>query len=157
MKRLLILAVLAASPVRAEMAFKADDLLAARETAMVGALIACATGVTDPEAADRAFTKAGWTRTEDEGSWNYTSENLSAMVWTVPGFCMVEDTEIGTAGMATDFLGLSSSPPDEGKDEQGCRTFDMGNDVTATLTGPGQDPTCDSAQGAAMRFALPED
>jgi hypothetical protein len=147
--------LLAAGAVRAEMAFKAEDLLSARETAQAGAMIACATGAVDPVAADAAFLGAGWTRTEDEGSWSYAFETLTVMMWTVPGFCMVEDSEASTTDLDTTFLGLSNDVPDIGTDADGCTTYTLDTGVTATLSGPGNDPVCTSDTGAALRFSLP--
>jgi len=151
------LLVCAALPARAEMAFKAEDLLAARETALAGAMIACATGVTDPAAADKALTGAGWTKTEGEGdgTWDYASETLGVMMWDTPGFCMVSDTEAGTQTFADDFLGLSNTPPDIGTDADGCTTYTLEGGIVATLSGPGQDPQCTSDTGAALRFQAP--
>ena len=156
MTRLAFILSLLALPAQAEMAFKAEDLLAGRETAQAGALVACALGATDPDAADAAFTGAGWTKTEDEGSWEYASEPLTVMMWTVPGFCMLEDAEAGTDAMATTFLGLSNDAPAIGTDSDGCTTYTLDTGVTATLTGPGNDPQCTSDTGSAMRFSLPD-
>ncbi len=137
------------------MAFTAADLLPNPDTALAGALVACATGVTDPDAADAAFVGAGWERFEDEGSWSYASGPVNVMMWTVPGFCMVEDTTTGTNAMAATFLGLANTLPDPSTDAQGCRTYMPTPDITVTLNGPGNDPACTSETGAAMRFALP--
>ncbi len=142
-------------PAFAEMAFKASDLLPNPDTALAGALVACATGVTDPDAADAAFANAGWERLEDEGSWSFASGPVTVMMWTVPGFCMVEDSSIGTDAMADAFLGLSNVPPDQSTDAQGCRTYLLTPEITVSLNGPGNDPACTSDTGAAMRFALP--
>jgi hypothetical protein len=147
--------LLLALPASAEMAFAPEDLLSARETAQAGAMLACDLGVRDPFAADKVLTDAGWEKIEDEGSWNYASENLSIMMWTVPGFCMVEDTEASTDDLANNFLGLSNTPPDIGTDADGCTTYTYDGDITATLNGPGNDPQCTSDTGAALRFSLP--
>ncbi len=147
--------VLTALPAAAEMAFKPEALLGARETAQAGALLACDLGVRDPDAADAVLTGAGWTKTEEEGSWSYVSENLTVMMWTVPGFCMVEDSEAGTEALGTTFLGLANVPPDMATDAEGCTTYALDGGATATLTGPGNDPACTSETGAAMRFSLP--
>ena len=157
MTRLAFLLTFLPLPAFADMAFRAEDLLPNRDTALAGAMVACATGVTDPDAADAAFTGAGWEKFEDEGSWSYISGDLTVMMWTVPGFCMVEDATTGTDAMADTFLGLSNVPPDEATDADGCRTFLMDGSITATLTGPGNDPVCTSETGAAMRFALPNE
>lgn len=154
MTRPLLALLLLALPAQAEMAFAPQDLLAARETAQAGAMLACDLGVRDPDAADKVLTDAGWEKTEDEGSWNYANENLTVMMWTVPGFCMVEDAEASTDDMANTFLGLSNDVPDIGTDDQGCTTYTY-DGVTATLTGPGNDPQCTSDTGAALRFSLP--
>ncbi len=45
-------------PALADMAFDAKDMLRNPNTTLAGALIACATGVTDPAAADATFTGA---------------------------------------------------------------------------------------------------
>ena len=147
--------LLAALPAQAEMAFTPQDLLAARETAQAGAMLACDLGVRDPDAADKVLTDAGWEKTEDEGSWNYASENLTVMMWTVPGFCMVEDSEASTTTFNDNFLGLSNTPPDIGTDADGCTTYTYDGDITVTLNGPGNDPQCTSDTGAALRFSLP--
>lgn len=144
-------------PAFADMAFTAKDLLPNRDTALSGALVACATGVTDPDAADAAFIGAGWDKFEDEGSWSYMSGDTTVMMWTVPGFCMVEDAATGTDAMADTFFGLSNVPPDESTDADGCRTFLVDGSITVTLTGPGNDPACASDTGAALRFALPNE
>lgn len=154
MTRPFLALLLFALPAQAEMAFQPQDLLAAPETAQAGAMLACDLGVRDPDAADKALTDAGWEKTEDEGSWNYGSENLTIMMWTVPGFCMVEDTEASTTDLSTNFLGLSKDAPTIGTDEQGCTTYTY-DGVTATLNGPGNDPQCTSDTGAALRFSLP--
>lgn len=139
------------------MAFTADELLANPDTALAGALVACAAGVTDPDAADAAFLAAGWDKMEGEGSWDYAHENLTVMMWTVPGFCMVDAPGISTQAMADTFLGLSNSPPDEITDADGCRAFLLDDTITVTLNGPGNDPACTSDIGAALRFALPNE
>jgi hypothetical protein len=149
---LLPLLALLAQPALAEMAFVADELLANPDTALAGALVACATGVTDPDAADAAFLAAGWEKMEGEGSWDYAHENLTVMMWTVPGFCMVDAPDTSTDAMAETFLGLSGNPPDETTDADGCRAFLLDDTITATLNGPGNDPACTSDTGAAMRF-----
>ena len=146
---------LAALPAHAEIVFNAEDLLAAQETALGGAIIACAQGAVDPDAANATFTGAGWTKTEEEGSWDYSSENLNVMMWTVPGFCMVADEAISTAEMEKTLLGLTDAPPATGTDEYGCTTYDLGP-VVATLTSSGNDPVCTSDNGAALRFSPKE-
>lgn len=140
-------------PAAAEMAFAPQDLLAARETAMAGAMLACDLGVRDPDAADKVLTDAGWEKTEQEGSWEYASENLFVMMWTVTGFCMVEDAEAGTTAFADTFLALSNTPPTIGTDADGCTTYTLEDGIIATLSGPGQDPVCTSDTGAALRFS----
>lgn len=147
--------LLAALPAQAEMAFAPQDLLSAGETALAGAMLACDLGVRDPDAADTVLTDAGWERIEGEGSWEYARENLFVMIWTVPGFCMVEDAEAGTTTLNDTFLGLSNTLPDIGSDADGCTTYTLDGGVIATLTGPGQDPVCTSDTGAALRFSLP--
>lgn len=154
MTRPLLAFFLLALPAQAEMAFQPQDLLAARETAQAGAMLACDLGVRDPVAADKVLTDAGWTKTEGEGSWDYASENLTIMMWTVPGFCMVEDAEASTDNLSNNFLGLSNTPPDIGTDPDGCTTYTY-DGVTVTLNGPGNDPQCTSDTGAALRFSLP--
>ncbi|MDZ4070058.1 MAG: hypothetical protein U1E06_24970 [Tabrizicola sp.] len=150
------LALFAASlPAGAEMAFNPADLLSTRDTALAGAMLACDLGVRDPDAADALLTGAGWTKAEDEGSWGYASENLTVMMWTVPGFCMVEDAEAGTTAFSDTLLGLANIPPDIGTDADGCTTYTYDNGVIATLNGPGNDPLCTSDTGAALRFSLP--
>ncbi len=141
-------------PAFADMAFKASDLLPNPDTALAGALVACATGVTDPDAADAAFLGAGWEKTEGEGSWEYGQGDLSVMMWNVPGFCMVDAPDISTDAMATTFLGLANIPPGGARDADGCRTFALDPNITVTLNGPGNDPVCTSDTGAAMRFFL---
>jgi hypothetical protein len=146
---------LTALPASAEMAFKAEDLLGARETALAGAMLACDLGVRDPDAADAVLTGAGWERMEGEGSWEYGSENIFIMMWTVPGFCMIEDSEAGTTTFNDTFLSLSDTPPETATDADGCTTYTLDGGVIATLSGPGQDPVCTSDTGAALRFSLP--
>jgi hypothetical protein len=147
--------VLLALPARAEMAFLPEDLLSSPETALAGAMLACDLGVRDPDAADKVLTDAGWEKAEQEGSWEYARENLFVMMWTVPGFCMVEDAKAGTTTFNDTLLGLSNTPPAIGTDADGCATYTLDGGVIATLTGPGQDPVCLSDTGAALRFSLP--
>jgi hypothetical protein len=134
------------------MFFAASDLLGAPETALGGAIIACAAGAVDPASADTAFADAGWTAAEGEGDGTAAWEqgDLWVMYWTDPGFCMVADEAISTDEMEETLLGLTS-PPTIGKDEDGCTTYDLGG-VTATLTSSGNDPVCTSDAGAALRF-----
>ncbi len=138
------------------MTFSAADLLSAPETALGGAIIACAEGAVDPATADAAFADAGWTSTEGEGDGTTAWEqgDLWAMYWTEPGFCMVADEAIGTDEMEATLLGLTDTPPTMGTDEDGCTTYDLGP-VIATLTSSGNDPTCTSENGAALRFMPP--
>jgi hypothetical protein len=150
-----LLTLLLVLPAHAEMAFQPQDLLAARDTAQAGAMLACDLGVRDPDAADKVLTDAGWAKTEGEGSWEYASENLTLMMWTVPGFCMVEDAEAGTTAFNDTLLGLANTPPDIGTDTDGCTTYTYDDGVIATLNGPGNDPQCTSDTGAALRFSLP--
>lgn len=152
----LMLSLLLAAPARAEMAFAAADLLAAPETALGGAIIACAEGAVDPAAADAAFTGAGWDKVpgEGDGTWEYAQGETWAMIWDQPGFCMVADEGIGTADMETTLLGLSNEAPVIGTDADGCTTYDFGAGLSATLTGPGNDPACTSQTGSALRFQL---
>ena len=140
-------------PAHAEMTFSASDLLSAPETALGGAIIACAEGAVDPASADAAFADAGWTSTEGEGDGTTAWEqgDLWTMYWTDPGFCMVADEGISSAEMEATLLGLSDAPPTMGKDEDGCSTYDLGP-VIATLTSSGNDPVCTSDSGAALRF-----
>ena len=156
-RALAALVIAFALPAHAEMAFKAEALLATPATAQAGALIACATGALDPAAADKALTGAGWAKTpgEGDGTFDYALENLTVMLWDTPGFCMVDDSQTSTTDMANTFLGLSNLPPDIGTDADGCTTYILDTGVTATLNGPGNDPTCTSDTGAAMRFSLP--
>lgn len=148
---------LAALPAHAEMTFAAKDLLAAPETALGGAIIACAEGVTDPARIDTAFGDAGWTAAEGEGDGTASWElgDMWVLYWTAPGFCMVADEAISTAEMEATLLGLTDAPPAKGTDEDGCTTYDLGS-VVATLTSSGSDPSCSSDSGAALRFQLPE-
>lgn len=147
---------LLALPAHAEMTFSASDLLSAPETALGGAIIACAEGAVDPASADAAFGDAGWTSAEGEGDGTTAWEqgDLWTMYWTEPGFCMVADEAISTAEMEVTLLGLTDTPPAMGKDEDGCTTYDLGP-VIATLTSSGNDPTCTSDSGAALRFMPP--
>ncbi len=146
---------LAALPAFAEDAASPEALAAARNSDQGIAIAACRTGATDPDAADQALVKAGFQKTEDEGSWQYTSATLTVMMWTVPGFCMIEDSETGTKAMAAALLALSDTPLKAGTDGDGCTTYRLDGDVTGTLTGPGQDPECTSETGATLRFSLP--
>lgn len=148
--------ILLTLPAHAEMTFSAADLLSAPETALGGAIIACAEGAVDPATADAAFADAGWTSTEGEGDGTTAWEqgDLWAMYWTEPGFCMVADEAIGTDEMEATLLGRTDTPPTMGTDEDGCTTYDLGP-VIATLTSSGNDPTCTSDSGAALRFMPP--
>ena len=140
-------------PAHAEMTFSAADLLSAPETALGGAIIACAEGALDPASADAALEAAGWTSIEDEGDGTTAWEqgDLWTMYWTDPGFCMIADEAISTAEMEATLVGLTDAPPTMGTDEDGCTTYDLGP-VIATLTSSGNDPTCTSDSGAALRF-----
>lgn len=148
---------LAALPAHADWTFAAKDLLAAPETALGGAILACADGAADPTVIDTAFSAAGWTATEGEGdgtaSWE--SGDMWVLYWTDPGFCMIADETISTAEMEETLMGLTDTPPTKGTDEDGCATYDLGT-VTATLTSSGNDPVCTSDSGAALRFLLPD-
>ncbi len=148
---------LAALPAHAEMTFTAKDLLGSPETALGGAVIACAEGASDPKIIDTAFGEAGWTAAEGEGdgtaSWE--SGDMWVLYWTEPGFCMIADEAISTAEMEATLLGLTDTPPTMGKDEDGCTTYDLGP-VIGTLTSSGNDPVCMSQTGAALRFMLSE-
>lgn len=148
---------LAALPAQAEMTFTAKDLLAAPETALGGAILACAAGAPDPAKIDTAFGEAGWTAAEGEGDGTASWEmgDIWVLYWTEPGFCMVADEAISTAEMETTLLGLTDTPPTMGTDEDGCTTYDLGT-VVATLTSSGNDPVCTSDNGAALRFSVPE-
>ena len=148
--------ILLTLPAHAEMTFSAADLLSAPETALGGAIIACAEGAVDPATADAAFADAGWTSTEGEGDGTTAWEqcDLWAMYWTEPGLCMVADEAIGTDEMEATLLGRTDTPPTMGTDEDGCTTYDLGP-VIATLTSSGNDPTCTSDSGAALRFMPP--
>jgi hypothetical protein len=146
---------LAATPTLAEDSVSPETLAMFKKIEQAVAVVACQIGATDPDAADQALTESGFARSEDEGSWNYASGNLTVMMWTVPGFCMVEDSEAGTEAMAANFLNYLSEPPQIGKDAEGCTTYLLSNGVTATLNGPGNDPQCTSDTGAALRFSLP--
>ena len=147
---------LGAGQAMAEMTFSAADLLSAPETALGGAIIACAEGAVDPASADAAFGDAGWTSAEGEGDGTTAWEqgDLWTMYWTEPGFCMVADEAISTVEMEATLLGLTDAPPAMGTDEDGCTTYDLGP-VIATLTSSGNDPTCTSESGAALRFMPP--
>lgn len=155
--RLILLALLLAPlPALAKMNFAATDLLSAPETALGGAIIACAEGVSDPAKIDTAFGEAGWAAAEGEGdgtaSWE--SGDMWVLYSTDPGFCMIADEAISTAEMEATLLGLTDAPPATGTDEDGCTTYDLGT-VVATLTSSGNDPVCISDSGAALRFQLP--
>ena len=156
MTRTALALLLLTLPAHAEITFSAADLLSAPETALGGAIIACVEGAVDPASADAAFADAGWTSTEGEGDGTVAWEqgDLWTMYWTEPGFCMVADEAISTDEMEATLLGLTDSPPEMGKDEDGCTTYDLGP-VIATLTSSGNDPTCTSDSGAALRFMPP--
>jgi hypothetical protein len=142
-------------PARAEMSFTAADLLDAPETALGGAIIACAEGAVDPATADAAFDAAGWTSIEDyDGTTAWEQGDIWTSYWTEPGFCMVADEAISTADMEVTLLGLTDAPPAMDTDEDGCTTYDLGT-VVATLTSSGNDPVCTSDSGAALRFMPP--
>lgn len=142
-------------PAQAEMTFDASDLLAAPETALAGAILACAAAVTDPATATTTFKDAGWQPLEDYyGTTAWEQGDIWTAYWTDPGFCMVADEAISAAEMEQTLLGLTDAPPATGKDDQGCATYDLGP-VIATLTSSGNDPTCTSDSGAALRFLLP--
>lgn len=155
MKRLAFAALLIAQP-----AFALDvdlaALLANPDSIPQAALAACDLGVNDPAAADAALTAAGWQKSEGEGegTWAYSMADSYIMMWADPGFCMVDDPSLTTAEMwdALNALGLHALPVSQ--DADGCDTADMGGGVTATLSGPGQDPICTSNDGAAIRFQL---
>ena len=146
---------LAALPAQAEMTFSASDLLSAPETALGGAIIACAEATIDPATATTTFKDAGWQPFEDyDGTTAWEQGDLWTTYWTEPGWCMVADETISTADMEMTLLGLTDAPPAKGKDEDGCTTYDLGP-VVATLTSSGNDPTCTSDSGAALRFTPP--
>lgn len=149
--------VLIGPPARAELAFAAADLLATPKTALGGAIIACAEGVADPAIIDTAFGEAGWTAAEGEGDGTASWEqgDMWVLYWTDPGFCMVADETISTAEMEATLLGLTKPSPTTGTDEDGCTTYDLGP-IVATLTSSGNDPTCTSDNGAALRFLQPD-
>lgn len=157
MMRALSLCALAllATPALAEDSLSPETLATFKKIEQAVAVVACQIGASDPDAADKSLTEAGFVRTEDEGSWNYAQGTLTIMMWTVPGFCMVEDSESGTEAMAANFLNYLSEPPQIGADSQGCTTYLLANGVLATLSGPGNDPQCTSDTGAALRFSLP--
>jgi hypothetical protein len=141
-----------ASAAQAETDLAAKDLLAAPETALGGAILACAEATIDPAAADTTFKDTGWQSVEDyDGTTAWEQGDLWTMYWTEPGFCMVADEAISTAQMEATLLGLTDTPPTPGTDEDGCTTYDLGP-VVATLTSSGNDPTCTSDRGAALRF-----
>lgn len=146
---------LVAMPALAENAVSPETLATFKKIEQGVAVVTCQVGVTDPDTADQALVEAGFAKTEEEGSWNYASENLTVMMWTVPGFCMVEDSESGTEAMAANFLAYLSEPPQIGTDADGCTTYTLDDGVIATLSGPGNDPQCTSDTGAALRFSLP--
>jgi hypothetical protein len=146
---------LMATPVLAEDSVSAENLAMFKKIEQAAAVVSCQVGVTNPDAADQTLVGMGFVKTEDEGSWNYASGNLTIMMWTVPGFCMVEDSEAGTEAMAANFLNYMSEPPKIGTDADGCTTYLLDNEVTATLSGPGNDPRCTSDTGSALRFSLP--
>jgi len=143
---------LAALPAQAEMTFAAKDLLSAPETALGGAIIACAAATLDPATATTTFTDAGWQSFEDyDGTTSWEQGDIWTTYWTDPGFCMVADESIGTAEMEQTLLGLTDAAPATGTDEDGCTTYDLGP-VVATLTSSGNDPVCEFDTGAALRF-----
>ena len=146
---------LVAMPALAEVSVSAETLLQFKKIERATAIVICSIGANDPVAADEALLGSGFIKTEDEGSWNYASDNLTVTMWTVPGFCMVEDSESGTEAMAAAFLGFSKPPSAIGTDVDGCTTYLLDRGVTATLSGPGQDPQCTSDTGSALRFSLP--
>lgn len=147
---------LATLPAHAEMAFAAKDLLFAPETALGGAIIACAAAVIDPATANTTFKTAGWQPSEGyDGTTAWEQGDIWTTFWTKPGFCMVADERVSTDEMESTLLGLTDAPPAKGTDENGCTTYDLGG-VTATLTSSGNDPVCTSDTGAALRFLLPD-
>jgi hypothetical protein len=152
MKYALLIPLLLATPALADTA----DLLASPATQLQGALLVCATGAQDPEAADALFTGAGWAKEPDDemGVTYYTaSDGTQAMMWPEPGFCMID------AGVSTDAMVqtlTSLLPAKEGKDSDGCRAFTLDSGVVANLSGPGQDPVCEDPAAATLRFVLPQ-
>lgn len=152
MKRLALLAALATSPA---LALDVDlaALLADPDTQIEAAIAACDLGVTDPKAADTALTSAGWEKAEGEfdGAHDYVSGDTWIMMYDDPGFCMAS-AALTTAEMwdALNALGLHALPT--AVNAEGCDTADMGDGVTVTLSGPGNDPACTAQDGAALRF-----
>jgi hypothetical protein len=146
--------VLVATPVLAEDSVSPEALAMFEKIEQAAAVLTCQVAVTDPDTADQALVEAGFEKFEDEGSWSYALGDLTVMMWTVPGFCMVEDSKAGTEALAANFLGYLSEPPKIGTDADGCTTYTY-DGVTATLNGPGNDPQCTSDTGAALRFSLP--
>lgn len=144
-------------PASADLVASGAELLASPKTALGGALVACAEAAVEPARADAVFERAGWTATDGEGDGTLAWEqgDLWTMYWNEPGFCMVADAAIGTAEMEATLLGLTDAPPAKGMNADGCTTYDLGP-VTATLTSSGNDPSCSSDSGAALRFMLPE-
>lgn len=148
-----VLATILATPAAA-LDIDLAALLANPDALPEAALAACATGVNDPDAADAALLAAGWEKTELEGSWEYASETTFVMMWTVPGFCMAEVASLRTVEFSDALMALGAHTLPTTFNTDGCEVFDMGNGVTATLSGPGQDPVCTSDDGATMRFEL---
>jgi hypothetical protein len=130
------------------------SLLANPDALPEAALASCALGVTDPTAAGDMLTEAGWDRSEGDGdgTWEYTNGGVYLMLWDTPGFCMVEDLSLRTVELSDAIQALAAHSLPTGTDADGCETFDLGDGITATLTGPGQDPVCTSDDGATMRF-----
>jgi hypothetical protein len=136
-----------------------ETLLADPDTVPEAAIAACDIGVNNPDRTMAALTQAGWAFDDGfgEGVVGFTRNDTSVIFATVSGFCMVEDKGLSTAEMwdALHALGLHALPVSN--DAAGCDVADMGGGVTATLTGPGNDPVCTSQTGAALQFNRTEE
>jgi hypothetical protein len=134
-----------------------EALLADPDTVPEAAIAACDIGVNDPDRTMAALTRASWAFEDSagEGIVGFTRNDTTVFLATIAGFCMVEDKGLSTAEMwdALHALGLHALPVSN--DAAGCDVADMGGGVTATLTGPGNDPVCTSQTGAVLQFRSP--
>lgn len=134
-------------------------LLANPDAIPEAAIAACALGVTNPKAASDALTEAGWTRGEGEGegTWGFDLGDRAAtsiMMWDQPGFCMVDEPTLTTAEMWDALHAITYHSLPSGISADGCEVADFGGGVIATVSGPGNDPSCTLQSGSTLRFEL---
>lgn len=153
--RLAFLAALTASPALAE-EIDLAGLLANPDAIPEAAIAACILGVSDPGKADAALTGAGWSKAEGdgEGVHEYANGDTWVMMWDAPGFCMAS-SELTTAEYWDALHAITGHSLKTGTSEDGCEMAILDGNVTATLSGPGNDPACTSGEGSAIRFVLP--